>query len=941
MKIKDMKKESNCKNKIVSIPISPSNLFETGISELQTSINHSEKPNFDLVQKSRLELNIQNQMTMLEKTVRSISLSQIGFRDEISTLSFDDNPTKFKHLYDNSESTVPKKRNASSLKSRLEQILEHPEENPNSLEKPDFGTETETESIFSSNSSNQVYSEKTRESLNIIEATSENDYEKKRIKFSDGRTIILLNDSCFQLNVKVQKKNSQNELDKTNEMKIKDELSRLGIKNLTLGTGSKSVVEVGFCLESETLIAVKTKAIDRSLSDTDLLKSINTKCELEFKTCHLPNIVRTQNIGILDDSVVETMPLHSFSALINFRETFSYILDPTKITPTFLSTEIDAITNKCDLSSDDKMAIVVNYFSEVTKEIVKANLLENPKNIEIFDANTTRVKIQNIAVHARNAFDDLIERKRKSEPEKNEVTTDEINLIIHQMRNKLNSNYSNHSERAHYKALQNTHNANPLIGELNNFITHLSIVIRDNCTNVQLKKIIEDQEVAKKPKEKNKKLERIFIIDIFPTLKLQENMKKEQIIVLIQDAVAEYVTSKILLEDIISVHIRNKLVDSILKNLSKQILESLAGLEESSLIHGDVKATNILVGDDMALSLGDLELMEEYDPENPNNSSNTIVKQAKNSPDHFAPELLKMTNEEMYKSCAVDVWAFGCLLHNLKTGTYIFGQPLFNRPAIILAKIKSYGAKYDTLDELFPTQEITKPVNPDNSSTMLPTFEDFTHRLCNPDPEKRMTAKEALNHPWMVKVDKTINNDLVLNLFRRTHLHMIDDFRNKHITFDDIVNSDDLIDQFVEFDNKEVKRPKTTEIYERDKPQLPIESRAPKTFSFSLREQLKRKNGVFKELLKNMNPSEYKKIVRESTKRSTASLMNQLVRLQIIAEIKNKTGSFEQTLNQMPSDKYQSLVNYSILSTADQIYSELNELSLKYNKQPDTVSSLT
>ncbi|TMW65675.1 hypothetical protein Poli38472_008317 [Pythium oligandrum] len=200
--------------------------------------------------------------------------------------------------------------------------------------------------------------------------------------------------------------------------------------------------------------------------------------------------------------------------------------------------------------------------------------------------------------------------------------------------------------------------------------------------------------------------------------------------------------------------------ESQLKRIMLSILQALDHLHRQNLLHRDIKLSNILYDRYGCVKLADFGLAREHtsDSQRPN-TADAKDADAGLTPKvvtlwYRAPELLLGT--ENYSS-AVDMWACGC----------IFAELLLQEPLL------PGSSEMDQLDKIFkllgrPTDHIWPGMSSlphadklsfdatrysfNHLAKLLPDLSerglDLLNRLLTYDPEERITAQEAMQHPY-------------------------------------------------------------------------------------------------------------------------------------------------------------------------------------------------
>ena len=180
-------------------------------------------------------------------------------------------------------------------------------------------------------------------------------------------------------------------------------------------------------------------------------------------------------------------------------------------------------------------------------------------------------------------------------------------------------------------------------------------------------------------------------------------------------------------------------------SLTFMILKGLTFLHENKKIHRDIKAENILLTREGIAKLGDFgvstQLMHSF--------SKKITKIG--TPFYMSPEVI-LQNKYDYKC---DIWSLG-----ISTIEMAEGEPPF-------AKVKGYWVLKKII--------MHPPNGLKNKEKWSKEFNNFVENCLIYDPEKRPSAKELLQHPFIIKfnrgnmlISELINNSLDdLALYRK------------------------------------------------------------------------------------------------------------------------------------------------------------------------------
>ncbi|RKP36108.1 Pkinase-domain-containing protein, partial [Dimargaris cristalligena] len=184
-----------------------------------------------------------------------------------------------------------------------------------------------------------------------------------------------------------------------------------------------------------------------------------------------------------------------------------------------------------------------------------------------------------------------------------------------------------------------------------------------------------------------------------------------------------------------------------IKCLMQQMLAGLAYLHQSGILHRDIKGSNLLLNRAGQLKYADFGLARRYDPMNMHDYTNRVITLW-----YRPPELL--LGATLYGPPA-DVWGLGCLFIEF-----------FTRKALFTGV--NEVSQLDCIYRILGTPTATPPphsrhhvgeeddINNDDKRARTPAYisESALHlieSLLAYSPQRRLTAVEALQHPYFTE----------------------------------------------------------------------------------------------------------------------------------------------------------------------------------------------
>ena len=155
-----------------------------------------------------------------------------------------------------------------------------------------------------------------------------------------------------------------------------------------------------------------------------------------------------------------------------------------------------------------------------------------------------------------------------------------------------------------------------------------------------------------------------------------------------------------------------------------QICAGLAYMHSRDICHRDLKPDNVLLTGDGTAKISDFGLARHA------SQSENNFRTYCGTPHYFAPEMFKLQKQEVdgYGQ-AVDVWSLGVILYIIVSGKPPFDDENLGEQ-VVNGIFEFDGPEFEFVSE---------------------SAKDLISRLMTVDPKLRLTAHEALQHPWVTQ----------------------------------------------------------------------------------------------------------------------------------------------------------------------------------------------
>ncbi|KAJ2304944.1 Calcium/calmodulin-dependent protein kinase type I [Coemansia sp. RSA 2706] len=179
------------------------------------------------------------------------------------------------------------------------------------------------------------------------------------------------------------------------------------------------------------------------------------------------------------------------------------------------------------------------------------------------------------------------------------------------------------------------------------------------------------------------------------------------------------------------IHQRGSLDESEAAHVVKQIVRGVAFLHAHGVVHRDLKTENCFVRQDspdgpLSIAIGDFGMAQLVA-----GNDGRIVTNVCGTPGYMAPEMIQRTGHGR----PIDMWAVGVITYFALSGTNPFDRLEY--------RSNPHAKHYATVSAIYDFSPAHR------WRGVSPVARDFIASLLVVDPCKRMTAKQALEHPWL------------------------------------------------------------------------------------------------------------------------------------------------------------------------------------------------
>jgi len=241
--------------------------------------------------------------------------------------------------------------------------------------------------------------------------------------------------------------------------------------------------------------------------------------------------------------------------------------------------------------------------------------------------------------------------------------------------------------------------------------------------------------------------------------------------------------------------IRANILEDIHKQYTMyQLLKALKYMHSANVLHRDMKPSNLLLNSECLVKVADFGLARSIASLENVNVANPVLTDYVATRWYRAPEILLGSTKY---TKGVDMWSIGCILGELLGGKPMFpGTSTMNQlDRIIEVTGRPNAEDIEAIRSPFAATmlESLPPSNPRSLSDMYPNASaealDLLRKLLQFNPNKRITAEEALAHSFVAQfhnpTDEPVCDRIIRIPIDDNHKYSISEYRNK--LYNDII----------------------------------------------------------------------------------------------------------------------------------------------------------
>ncbi|XP_074522392.1 mitogen-activated protein kinase 6 [Halichoeres trimaculatus] len=263
-----------------------------------------------------------------------------------------------------------------------------------------------------------------------------------------------------------------------------------------------------------------------------------------------------------------------------------------------------------------------------------------------------------------------------------------------------------------------------------------------------------------------RRLDHDNIVKVFETLGPNGRRLTEDVVSL-TEVNSVYIVQEYMETDLCQLLERGLLSEGHARLFMYQLLRGLKYIHSANVLHRDLKPANLFVNtEDLVLKIGDFGLARIMDPHYSHKghlSEGLVTKW------YRSPRLLLSPNNY---TKAIDMWAAGCIFAEMLTGKTLFaGAHELEQMQLILESIpvlrEEDRQELHSVIPVFIRNDMSTPHTP--LAKLLPDVSpqalDFLEKILTFNPMDRLTAEEALAHPYMADYSFPLDEPISLHPF--------------------------------------------------------------------------------------------------------------------------------------------------------------------------------